>query len=392
MASIRIEQVDAFYLRMPVVRDVGDGSQDALLIRVAGGGFIGWGECEASPLPTIAALVAPMSHSACRPVLDSVLGAELNGPEDLARIHRAVRENSQDLLQADHALSGIDIALWDLLGRSRGVPVWSFFSDRNDRRIAYASQLFAGSSEATYALAMEVRNKGFRAAKFGWGPIGRAGLSRDIEQIEAARSGLGDDLALMIDTGCVFGHDLEEAALRIPAFEMARVTWWEEPFATGGLAQYAQLARRTSVALAGGEGCHTADQARHFVEYGGIGYIQIDTGRVGGITAAREVARFTERTGVRYVNHTFTSNLALSASLQPFADAPEGSYAEVPVDASELAVAIGGPPWPRDKDGCIKAPEGPGIGIEPDVNAIKPYLQEVEIRWQGKPIWRSQPP
>jgi L-alanine-DL-glutamate epimerase-like enolase superfamily enzyme len=255
--------------------------------------------------------------------------------------------------------------------------------------MAYASQLFGDSAPHTEALAAATVWRGFKAAKFGWGPIGRLGLAADIEQIEAARGGLGLDLALMIDTGCVFGHDLDEAALRIPAIEDARSEWWEEPFMTGALAEYAELAGQTDVPLAGGEGCHTADQARHFMQYGGLKYIQIDTGRIGGITVAREVAVVARRMGVRYVNHTFTSNLALSASLQPFADAPEGGFAEVPVAASDLAVAIGGPVWELDSEGCVRAPDGPGLGVVPRIDAIKPYLQDVEIRWKGRTIWRS---
>ena len=83
---MKIEAVDFFYLSMPVETDAGDGSQDALVVRVAAGGHVGWGECEASPLVSIAAYVCPMSHGACRPVLDSVLGQDLSSPDDIARI------------------------------------------------------------------------------------------------------------------------------------------------------------------------------------------------------------------------------------------------------------------------------------------------------------------
>ena len=83
---MKIEAVDFFYLSMPVVTDAADGSQDALVVRVAAGGFVGWGECEASPLVSIAAYVCPMSHGACRPVRDSVLGQDLSSPADIARM------------------------------------------------------------------------------------------------------------------------------------------------------------------------------------------------------------------------------------------------------------------------------------------------------------------
>jgi L-alanine-DL-glutamate epimerase-like enolase superfamily enzyme len=90
---------------------------------------------------------------------------------------------------------------------------------------------------------------------------------------------------------------------------------------------------------------------------------------------------------VQYVNHTFTSNLALSASLQPFADAAEGCLAEVPVSPSALARSIGGPTWTLDPEGCIRAPETPGLGVEVSEKAIEPYRQEIEIRFRGQTIW-----
>src|SRR5688572_23738103 len=122
---MKIDAVDFFYLSMPQVLDIGDGSQDMLLVRVTGeGGHVGWGECEAAPLVSIASLVCPMSHSACKPVAASVVGQTLETPADIQRIGNLVRANSLDLLQADHTLSGIDMAMWDLLGRRRGEPVY----------------------------------------------------------------------------------------------------------------------------------------------------------------------------------------------------------------------------------------------------------------------------
>src|SRR5215203_2584782 len=121
---MKIESVDFFYLSMPEILDIGDGSQDALLVRVRAGGFEGWGECEASPLTSIASYVCPMSHSACKPLKYSLENMPIDGVKDIYRITTIVHENSLDLLQANHTLSGIDIALWDLLGKKLGVPVY----------------------------------------------------------------------------------------------------------------------------------------------------------------------------------------------------------------------------------------------------------------------------
>ena len=107
----KLDSVDLFYVSMPVVEDISDGSQDALLFRVAAGGKVGWGEAEASPLPSIASWIAPMSHGFCHPIASSVLGETIDSPADIARIAARVKRRSLDILQTDHTLSGLDEAL-----------------------------------------------------------------------------------------------------------------------------------------------------------------------------------------------------------------------------------------------------------------------------------------
>src|SRR5690242_6518495 len=137
---MKIDSVDFFYLSMPVVTTAGDGSQDALVVRVSAGGHVGWGECEAAPLPSIAAFVCPMSHGVCQPVSASVLGETLESPADIARMAASVEYDSMDLLQAAHTWSGVEMALWDALGKARGEPVWRLLGySRSARKTPYAS-------------------------------------------------------------------------------------------------------------------------------------------------------------------------------------------------------------------------------------------------------------
>ena len=154
---MKIDAVDFFYLSIPRVLDIGDGSQDALLVRVQAGGYTGWGECEASPLVSIASWNCPLSHSACKPVSASILGQKLESVGDIRRMNRLVRTNSLDLLQADHTLSGIDIALWDLLGKKLGEPVYRLLGyERAFPKKAYASQLFGDDPQTTFQRAQTV--------------------------------------------------------------------------------------------------------------------------------------------------------------------------------------------------------------------------------------------
>jgi L-alanine-DL-glutamate epimerase-like enolase superfamily enzyme len=386
-----IESVDFFYLSMPEVLDIGDGSQDALLVRVRSGGFEGWGECEAAPLPSIAAWCCPRSHSACKPVRDSVLGRKLNDVKDIQKIGNCVRENSLDLLQADHTFSGIDIALWDLLGKRLQAPVWELLGYKSTfPKTPYASQLFGETPQETYRKALQSRAQNYRAVKFGWGPFGRGSVEDDRDQLHAAREGLGNDAELLVDAGTVWGHDVEAAILRLPFLRECRALWLEEPFHTGALREYKTLAAQSgSVKLAGGEGSHNADMARHMMEYGGVEFIQIDTGRIGGITPATQIAQEANARGVTYVNHTFTSHLALSASLQPLAGLEKSTFSEYPVEPKPLAIDITRNHLERDKNGNIAAPAVPGLGMEINREAFKKYLIPLEISVRGKALYQT---
>jgi len=388
---MKIEALDFFYLSMPEVLDIGDGSQDALLVRVQAGDYVGWGECEAAPLVSIASLICPMSSSACKPVQASVLGQKLERPEDIVRIGNSVRENSMDLLQADHTLSGIDIAMWDLLGKRTGEPVYKLLGyEKAYPKMPYASLLFGDTPQETLEKARSVRRLGYRAAKFGWGPFGRGGPREDADQLTAAREGLGPDGMLLVDAGTVWKDDVEAASQRIGALQACRVVWLEEPFVSGALDAYRTLAALCGdVKLAGGEGAHNYYMAKHMMDYAGIGFIQVDAGRIGGVTVAKRVAEYAHAKDVAYVNHTFTSHLALSASLQPFAGLEDHMLCEYPVEPKPLALEMTKEHLTPDLNGQILLPDAPGLGVTPDLEAICKYLVEVEIRVEGNVLYRT---
>jgi L-alanine-DL-glutamate epimerase-like enolase superfamily enzyme len=388
---MKIETVDFFYLSMPEVTTEGDGSQDALLVRVSAGGLVGWGECEASPLVSIAAYVTPMSHGACRPVRASVEGREVTGPADIEAIGREIAWNSMDLLQAPHTWSGVEMALWDLVGRARGEPVWRLLGySQAAKKLPYASVLFGDTPQETLGAAKAIRASNYRAAKFGWGPIGRGSVRDDADQFAAAREGLGADGMLLIDAGQIWGDDVEAAATRLPYLEAVKATWFEEPFHGSAYEAYAALAARSgSVRLAGGEAAHNVFMARHTIDYGKVGFIQIDCGRIGGIGPAKAVADYASRRGVTYVNHTFTSHLALSASLQPYAGLADHLICEYPASPKALAREIAANPLLRDAEGEIVISDRPGLGIDVDVNAIAKYLVDVRIEAKGETLFSS---
>ena len=169
-----------------------------------------------------------------------------------------------------------------------------------------------------------------------------------------------------------------------------RATWLEEPFVSGELDEYRQLASLSgAVKLAGGEGCHNVHMARHMIDYAGIGYVQIDAGRIGGITPAKQVADYARSKGVTYVNHTFTSHLALSASIQPFAGIESDTICEYPVQPKALAYEATVQHLLPDAEGLVRVPDAPGLGVTPDVAVLRKYLVDAEISVGGKVLYRT---
>ena len=386
---MKIESVDFFYLSMPEVLDIGDGSQDALLVRIRAGGLEGWGECEASPLTSIASYVCPMSHSACKPLKYSMEGRAINSVEDIKSISNAVHENSFDLLQAHHTLSGIDIALWDLLGKKLNEPVYKLLGyNKAYPKLPYASQLFADSPEGTFEKAKKATAAGFKAVKFGWGPFGKNGLGNDVAHLVAAREGVGPATYLMIDAGTAWNNNVAGAKERLKPLKKLDAYWLEEPFSNMELDAYKTLSAATpEIALAGGEGCNNFIQAKVMIQYAGLKFIQIDAGRIGGISVAKQVADLAQQSNITYVNHTFTSHLALSASLQPFAGIEKDNISEYPVELKPLAQDISQVKILPDENGYIHVPEQPGLGISVDTKTLKKYLVDVEIKINGKQIY-----
>ena len=389
---MKIESVDLFYLRMPEVLDIGDGSQDSLLCRVRAGGYVGWGEAVCSPLVGLSAWITPLSHSGCHPVIDSVLGAELNDPSDIAKVYQSVRKNSfYGLLQSDLLISGIEIAMWDCLGRAKSEPIWRLLGyQKSYPKLPYASVLFGDTAQETKQKALTMKQAGFKAVKFGWGPFGTTTVQADAEHIFAARDGIGDDGYLMIDAGTVFKEDVEAAAARLPALHEANVYWYEEPFDGYAISSYAQLSARTpKVALAGGEGAHNAYQGKQLIDDGKVGFIQIDAGYVGGISNAYQIAQYANKKGVKYVNHTFTSQSALSSSLQSFAGLAESDISEYPMEPKLLCQELTTNRIELDKNGMISAPDKPGTGMDINLDAVKKYLVQTQIQVGGKTLYTT---
>lgn len=397
---MQIETIDFFYVSMPVVEDRGDGSQDALIVRVQGSGVTGWGECEASPLVSIAAFVAPMSHSACKPVCASLRGEKINSLNDIRRLARRVAANSFDLLHTPHTMSGIEIAMCDALAREKRMPVYHLLAEelphdertahkKKHRKLAYASMLFAPTPEETARHARTAAEQGYRAIKLGWGGFG-ADFDFDRVSVKQAREAVGADVMIMVDAGTIWSNDLAQAVKRVTMLEECGVVWLEEPFESAEYKNYAELRKAcSSLGIAAGEGSHSVAMARNMIDFGNVGFIQIDTGRIGGILPAADIARYALLKNVQYVNHTFTTSLALSASLQPMIGIERFRICEFPFQPSVLATEINSPLLHVQRDGTLSLPEGDGLAVDVNETALAKYLVPVKIESHGKVLYET---
>jgi L-alanine-DL-glutamate epimerase-like enolase superfamily enzyme len=388
---VKIVEVDAFYVAMPDIRPIADGTQDSFLVRLrTDTGLEAWGESDASPLVSIACYCCPPSHSNIVNLRDSLLGAALDSVEDLHAVRASALRRALDIQHVHHAFSGADIALWDLLGQRLQVPVYELLDGPGALarpKRPYASSLFGDTPEETRERAAERRALGFDAAKFGWGPMGRGGRDEDVALVSAARVGLGPDALLLVDAGWAWGEDVETARRRTEDFAPFGVGWLEEPLLPEAVEAYGRLTSGgTAIPIAAAESSGRFRDAEDFLLNGGIDFVQIDAGRIGGITPSHQVRRLAEARGATYVNHTFKSHLSLAAALHVFATVERYQLLEYAVGGSPLAAALVTDPLERRPDGTVIAPERPGLGVTVNRETVRRYLRPVHITVDGREL------
>lgn len=203
------------------------------------------------------------------------------------------------------AISAVDLAVWDILGKSVRQPVFKLLGGRlKDRIPVYASKLYSQPPEDLAAEALRYLGQGFRAMKmrFGWGPAdGPEGMRRNVGLAKAVREAVGDDVDLMCEA--YMGWTLDYAKRMLPLLAPLNPRWLEEPVIPDDIGGYAELRAESPFPIAGGEHESTLHGFRQLIESGAVDVIQYDTNRVGGITAARKVNALAEAHGIPVVPH-----------------------------------------------------------------------------------------
>ena len=276
-----------------------------------------------------------------------------------------------------HTISGIDIALWDLLGKAAGQPVGRLLGGRyRDCVKPYASLLMQEPGPLADHLA-RLKEQGFRAFKIGWGPFGRRSKELDEAMVRAAREAIGPESLLMVDAGGsdAFWKQGYKWALRtaqmLAGFDVA---WFEEPLRPDALRDYVLLRRRSPVPIAGGEVLTRRQAFQPWLEAGALDMVQPDVTKCGGISEERRIGWMAQEHGVRFIPHGWNTAVGLAADLQLASAFPDTDLVEYLTGSPYVDdIAAGG--WRLDPNGMLPIPEAPGLGLDLNRDALLRYTR-----------------
>jgi L-alanine-DL-glutamate epimerase-like enolase superfamily enzyme len=368
---MKITHVEPIHLRLPTVTERCDGSQETLVVKVhTDAGIIGVGEVDSSALVARAIIEAPLSHKICRGLAECVLGQD---PFEIDRLIHRMYEGSIFYGRqgaAIQAMSGIEIALWDIVGKATGRPAFQLLGGGFRKKFrAYASILFGDSPAETERIGQALVGQGFRAVKFGWGQMGQSEAG-DLAQVAAARRGVGKNTELMIDAGLCW--DTATAIRRARQFEEFNLTWLEEPLHPDNLSGYARLTSQSPIRIAAGEEICDVPEFQRLMDMGGIDVVQVDVTRVGGLARSKRIGWDSYERHRLCVNHSYKTGINMAASLHFLAALPNSRYFEYCVEPGALRQKLTRQRFPL-VDGEVNVHEDPGLGVELDDEVVDQF-------------------
>lgn len=275
----------------------------------------------------------------------------------------------------EHVISGIDIALWDLLGKECAQPVSRLLGGCYRSKIKpYGSILFDEPPQLRETLAATVE-RGFRAIKLGWRPFGRRSSKFDELLVRTARETVGDDVDLLVDAGGseqFWPHGYKWALNTARMLADYQVGWFEEPLPPDDIEGYIELRRHSPVPVAGGEVLTRRQSFIPWIERRAVDILQPDATKCGGLSEARRIAWMCHDHNVQMVSHGWNTAVGVAADLHLAAAMPVARYVEYLTPAPYIEDIIT-QPFRLDADGYLAIPNGPGLGIELNRDALRRF-------------------
>ncbi|MBC8791129.1 MAG: mandelate racemase [Tagaea sp. CACIAM 22H2] len=278
-----------------------------------------------------------------------------------------------------HAISGIDIALWDILGQATGLSVGRLLGGRYRERVQPYCSLLMEEPKAMRDIIAEHRARGFTAFKIGWGPFGRA-LDTKLDEaiVRAAREAAGEKSRLFVDAGAsdaLWPHGFKWAKRTAEMLKDYEVGWFEEPVRPDAIDDYAELRRCSPVPIAG---CEVLTRRQNFIPWltrQAVDIVQPDVTKVGGISEQRRIAWMAYDFGVKYIGHGWNTALGVAADMQMAAAFPDADLVEF-IGGSAYVDGILAEPFALDADGWLTIPDKPGLGVTIDRNKLARYTPD----------------
>lgn len=303
------------------------------------------------------------------------LGADPREPDRLSQL---MHQNTFWLGRGGaitHAASGIDIALWDILGQATGLPVSTLLGGRyRDRVRPYASVLIEEPARMNATLT-RLAEQGFTAFKIGWGHFGRVDPAADERVVRAAREAVGAEALLAVDAGgsdAFWPHGTAWATRTAAMLADHGVAWFEEALRPDDLDGFVRLRSASRVPISGGEVLTRRQDFTRFLTAGAFDIVQPDTTKGGGLSESRRVAWLADDLGVRFVPHGWNTGVGLAADLHLAASLPHTDLVEYKTGSAYIDELVEGG-FHLDADGMLAVPSGPGLGIRLDDDGLDRY-------------------
>ena len=269
------------------------------------------------------------------------------------------------------AVSGVDVAVWDLIGKALNLPVYKALHGFGRQTLnAYGSSVFCDAPEKMVASAQSFLDLGYDAIKIKLG----MGIKADVEAIKAIRQAVGEDVRLMVDANS--NYDAGSAIQLGRKLEPYDIQWFEEPVPPYDLKGYKQVKQGQPIPVAGGEGEFSLFGFRDLLATGSVDLVQPDIGRVGGFTEGMRIAALIQADNLGLSPHTgMFSALNVVVAMHFAAAAPNFRIFEF-MEIDHPLMDIFTESMPRPQNGEIRMPERPGLGVELDIDKIKPWIEE----------------